>query len=287
MTRRGFAGALAGTAALLASACSPLTLFNRFAPRDPARQPGQGLAYGADPRQRLDLYAPEGGGMGLPVLVFFYGGGWNSGRRQDYAWVGHSLAAQGFLVIVPDYRLAPAHPYPDFVQDGAAAVRWALDHAAAYGGDPDRLAISGHSAGAYIALQLAMDQAFLQAAGVDPRRVRAVAGLSGPYDFYPFVSPLAVEAFGRWPDPKATQPINHVGPGRPPAFLAHGDADTLVELSNTYNLSKALRAAGDEVETKIYPGVDHPGMILALSPAFRGKAPVLADMTSFLTRHLA
>jgi acetyl esterase/lipase len=284
MTRRGFNGALAGMAALLASACSPLTLYNRFAPRDPAKRTGRDIAYGPDPRQKLDVYAPEGGGTGLPVLVFFYGGGWNSGSRHDYAWVGHSLAAQGFVVIVPDYRLAPVHTYPAFVQDGAAAVKWTLDHAGAYGGDPARLSISGHSAGAYIALQLAMDQAFLAAAGVDPKQIRAVAGLSGPYDFYPFVSPLAIEAFAEWPNPKDTQPINHVGPGRPPAFLAHGDKDQLVELSNTYNLAKALRAAGDTVEVKIYPGVDHPGIILALSPTFRGKAPVLADMTSFLKR---
>jgi acetyl esterase/lipase len=283
MTRRGLNSALAGAGALLTAACSPLTLYNNLAPRDPARRAGRDIAYGPDPRQKLDVYTPEtASGAPWPVLVFFYGGGWNSGRRQDYAWVGQSLAARGFLVVVPDYRLVPQVRYPAFVQDGAAAVRWTQDHAGAFGGDPQRILLAGHSAGAYIALQLAMDQAFLRDAGVDLRRIKGVAGLSGPYDFLPFDVPASREAFGQWPDAKDTQPINHVGAGRPAAFLAHGDKDDTVMLSNTVNLAKALRAAGDEVEEKIYPGVDHPGIILALSPLFRGKAPVLADMTAFL-----
>ena len=285
MTRRGFTGALAGAGAWLASACSPLTLYNTLAPRDPARRAGRDIAYGPDPRHRLDVYTPDAAsGAPLPVLVFFYGGGWNSGRRQDYAWVGQNLAAQGFVVVVPDYRLVPQIRYPAFVQDGAAAVRWTQDHAAEFGGDPQRILLAGHSAGAYIALQLAMNQAFLQSAGVDLQRIRGVAGLAGPYDFLPFDVASSREAFGGWPDLRDTQPINHVAPGRPPAFLAHGDKDDMVRISNTVNLAKALRAAGDEVEVNIYPGVDHPGIILALSPLFRGKAPVLSDMMGFLRR---
>jgi len=285
MTRRGFNGALAGAGALLASACSPLSLYNTLAPRDSARRAGRDIAYGADPRQRLDVYTPDAvSGTPPPVLVFFYGGGWNSGRRQDYAWVGQNLAARGFVVVVPDYRLVPQARYPAFVQDGAAAVRWTQDHAADFGGDPRRILLAGHSAGAYIAMQLTMDQAFLRDAGVELPHIKGVAGLSGPYDFLPFDVPASREAFGLWPDPRDTQPINHVGPGRPPVFLAHGDKDDTVELSNTVNMAKALRAAGDEVEVKIYPGVDHPGIILALSPLFRGKAPVLADMTGFLRK---
>ena len=282
MTRRGLIGALAGPAALIASACSPLTAFNTLAPRDPARRAGRDIAYGSDPRQKLDVYVPQGGGRGLPVLVFFYGGGWNSGRRQDYAWVGQSLAAQGFVVIVPDYRLVPQVLYPGFVQDGAAAVRWAHEHAGEYGGDPQRLLLSGHSAGAYIAMQLAMDQTLLTAAEVDPRLIKGVAGLAGPYDFLPFDVDASRQAFGQWPNARETQPINHVAPGRPPVFVAHGDKDDTVMLTNTTHMAKALQAAGDRVEMKIYPGVDHPGIVLALSRVFRGKAPVLADMVGFL-----
>jgi len=282
MARRTFAAGLAGA---LAAACSPLTAFNTLAPRDPAVRVGRDLAYGPDPRQALDVYAPVGGAHGAPVLIFFYGGSWNSGRRQDYAFVGQALASRGFLCVVPDYRLVPDVRYPAFMQDAAAAVRWVRDHAAAYGGDPARISLAGHSAGAYIALQLALDTEFLTAAQVDPGLIRSVAGLSGPYDFLPLQVESTQAAFGGYPDLPATQPINHVHSGAPPAFLAHGSKDTLVEVRNTLALGKALAAAGDVVEVKIYPGLSHPDTVLALSLLLRGKAPILEDMTSFIRAH--
>ena len=219
------------------------------------------------------------------MLVFFYGGGWDSGRRQDYAFAGQALAAQGFVTVAPDYRLVPQVRYPDFLTDCAAAVAWAHAHAAAYGGDPDRILLAGHSAGAYNAMMLALNTRYLRDAGVDPRVIRAAAGLSGPYDFLPFRVKSTLETFGQASDPAATQPINHVAPGAPPIFLAHGDKDTLVYPKNTLALAAALSRAGDTVEVKIYPGLSHADLVLALSRPFRGKAPVLADMTAFLKAH--
>jgi acetyl esterase/lipase len=195
------------------------------------------------------------------------------------------LASRGFLCVVADYRLTPDVRYPAFMQDAAAAVRWVRDHAAAYGGDPGRISLAGHSAGAYIALQLALDTEFLSAAQVDPGLIRSVAGLSGPYDFLPLQVESTQAAFGGYPDLPATQPINHVHAGAPPAFLAHGSKDTLVEVRNTLALGKALAAAGDVVEVKIYPGLSHPDTVLALSLLLRGKAPILEDMTSFIRAH--
>lgn len=276
--RRAFGAGLAGT---LVSACSPLTAFNTLAPRDPAHRVGRDIAYGPDPRQALDVYAPIGGAKGAPVVIFYYGGGWDSGRRQDYAFVGQALASRGFLCVTPDYRLVPQVRYPAFVEDAAAAVRWVRDHAAAFGGDPARIAVCGHSAGAYIAMMIALDTSFLQAAGVDPAIIRAAGGLSGPYDFLPLAVASTQAAFGGAPDLPATQPINHVHPGAPPTFLAHGSKDTLVWVRNAVDLGKALAAAGDVVEVKIYPGLTHPDTVLALSVLLRGKAPILADMTGF------
>ena len=285
MHRRGLILAASSLAGALASACSPLTAFNTLAPRDPAARAGRDIAYGPDPRQRLDVYTPKGGAAGAPVLVFFYGGGWDSGRRQDYAFAGQALAAQGFVTVAPDYRLVPQVRYPDFLTDCAAAVAWAHAHAAAYGGDPDRILLAGHSAGAYNAMMLALNTRYLRDAGVDPRVIRAAAGLSGPYDFLPFRVKSTLETFGQASDPAATQPINHVAPGAPPIFLAHGDKDTLVYPKNTLALAAALSRAGDTVEVKIYPGLSHADLVLALSRPFRGKAPVLADMTAFLKAH--
>ena len=290
-TRRSLLAAGFGAigAAVALAGCNNLTTLNRLN----ALTPGDGnvvkrvdgAAYGPNPRQKLDVYAPAEGKGPLPVLVFFYGGGWNSGFRGGYAFVAKAFAARGFVVVVPDYRLVPAVRFPAFVDDGAAAIRWTVAHIAAAGGDPRRIAVAGHSAGAHIATLLALDPHYLTAAGV-PGSIKAVAGLAGPYDFLPFDKPSSVAAFGQATDPKATQPINFARRDAPPALLLTGDADDIVRPRNTVALAAALRAKGARVETKTYPGVGHIGLLLALSKPFRGKADVLATMIEFLSRTL-
>ena len=286
-TRRNalFAG-LAALTASLAAACSPLSMFATLAPKDRARRGASGIAYGPLPRQTLDVYTPAIPAPGLPTAVFFYGGSWDSGRRQDYRWVGQALAAKGFVAIVADYRLYPEVRFPAFLEDGARAVRWAADHAAEYGGDPSHLVLIGHSAGAYNAMMLALDPSWLQAAGVDPATIRGVAGLAGPYDFLPLDGPVTQRTFGEAPDLALTQPIRFVGPATPPVFLATGEADTTVYPRNSRKLEKALREAGRRVEAHYYPGVDHAGIVLALSRPLRGRAPVLDQMATFLKARL-
>ena len=276
---------LAGLGALLTSACSPLTMFATLSPKDPAAVVARGEAYGPSPRQRLDVYAPRGAKGQAPIAVFFYGGSWDSGRRQDYNWVGRALASRGFVTVVADYRLYPEVKYPDFLADSAQAVRWASDHAARFGADPSRIVLVGHSAGAYNAAMLAFDGRYLQAAGVDPKRVKAMAGLSGPYDFLPLKGDITHRIFGETADLPGTQPTAYVTAASPPAFLATGDADDMVWPKNTVALACSLRTAGVEVEERHYPGVDHIRMVLALSKPLRGRAPVLDEMTEFLRRH--
>ncbi|MDQ2859369.1 MAG: alpha/beta hydrolase [Pseudomonadota bacterium] len=287
MTRRGLTASIVGVFAAILAACSPLTVYNALGPRDPTARQAHDIAYGSMPRQKLDIYAPLQTGGAAPVLVFFHGGTWNSGRRQDYAFIGQALASRGFVTVIPDYRLVPEVRYPTFLQDGAAAVRWARDHAAEYGGDPRRIVLVGHSAGAYNAMMLALDGEFLKAVGVDPAAIKAVAGLSGPYNFLPLNVPWTIAAFSGYPDLPATQPINYASAASPPAFLAHGDKDTLVSPQNTIALGRKLEQAGATVEVKLYPGLHHPDTALALSRLYRSQAPVLDDMTAFLKAHAA
>lgn len=272
-------------AAKLSDAFSPLALFQALAPKDPAVRAARGVAFGDDPRQRLDVYAPRRGEGPAPVAVFFYGGSWDSGRREHYGWVGRALAAQGFLALVADYRLFPHARYPDFLHDGALAVRWAADHAGRFGGDPGRIVLTGHSAGAYNAVMLGLDGRYLEAAGVDPACVRAVAGLSGPYDFLPLRSDITRRIFGEAQDLAATQPLAHVTAASPPAFLATAERDDMVWPKNTFALARCYREAGAVVEERSYPGMDHVRMVLALSRPLRSRAPVLAEMAGFLRRH--
>lgn len=274
-------------AALLAgfalSGCSPLTTFDALIPKDAgSRQTAQGIAYGSDARQRLDVYVPDedrARPTGRPVVVFFYGGSWNSGTRKGYDFVGRALAARGFVTIIPDYRLVPEVRYPAFVEDGAAAVRWARQHAAEYGGNPDEIVLVGHSAGAYIAAMLALDERWL---GEERRAVRGFAGLAGPYDFAPFDVPASQDAFGLWPDPAETQPITWAGVGDPPTLLLTGDDDDVVKPFNSTALATQLRAAGVPVEHKRYPELGHVGLITSFARPWRGRSSALDDVTLFV-----
>ncbi len=273
-------GPVAGTLlGLLASACSPLLTFNALVPKDGGtRLVAQDVAYGGDPRQQLDLYAPSKAAGRLPVIVFFYGGSWNSGTKRGYAFVGRALAAQGFLVAVPDYRLVPAVQYPAFLEDSAAAVRWVRGNAARYGGDGDAIVLAGHSAGAYNAAMLALDPKWL---GEDRQAVRGLIGLAGPYDFLPLEPGVALDTFGAVRDPASTQPISYATRDDPPVFIGWGTKDTTVRPSNSEHLAARLAAAGVRVEAHPYPGLTHVAMVTALARPFRGHAPVLADLAAF------
>ncbi|MEO7410919.1 MAG: alpha/beta hydrolase [Sphingomicrobium sp.] len=280
---------LLGGAGLALLGCSPAGLLNgvsRLTGDGEVRTAVRGAAFGPDPRQRLDVYAPEKSAAKglLPVVIFFYGGGWVDGNRGDYAFAGRAFAAQGFVAVVADYRLVPQVRFPAFVEDGALAVKWVHDKIALHGGDPARIALSGHSAGAYIAAMLSLDTRFLTNVGVDPAIVRGAALLSGPYDFYPFTEQRGRDALGQWPRPLETQPISFARADAPPMLLMHGTADTIVRPYNSEKLAAKLTALRAPVDLKLYPGKSHTDTIKSLSPAFRGSTPALADAIAFLRR---
>jgi acetyl esterase/lipase len=243
------------------------------------RRAARDVAYGAAPRQKLDIYTPPQGAKNRPVLVFFYGGNWDSGDKQDYAFAGRAFAELGYVTVLPDYTHSHERPYPAFMADAGAALAWVAAHIAQYGGDPARIVAAGHSAGAYIAATLALDPRW-GATGL----VRAAIGLAGPYDFLPFDSPVTERTFGDAPDLPATQPVNHVSADAPPFLLITGDADTTVRPRHSESLATRLRAAGGEAELILYPGISHTGPLKALARPFRSHAPVLRDIAAFLAR---
>lgn len=266
--------------------CSSVGAFNAVIPFDEgSSRLAEGVAYGAHPRQKLDVYAPDGARKGLPVVLFIYGGSWNSGDRGDYAFVGRALASQGFVTMVMDYRLVPETVFPGFVEDAASATAWIKLHAGDYGGDPDRLFVMGHSAGAYIAAMVAVTPTYLREAGLSGRVFRGFVGLAGPYDFLPLDVAATQTAFGTFKDLPRTQPVVVASAGSPPALLAHGRDDTTVYPYNTEDLAKVLRSKGVAVTERYYPGLTHAGIIVDVSRPFRNKAPVLADAVQFMRAH--
>jgi acetyl esterase/lipase len=251
-----------------------------------ARQAAEGVAFGTY-GQTLDIWAPADPPAGkLPVVIFWYGGGWAKGDRAAYAFAGRALAKDGFLVVIPDYRKVPDVLFPAFLDDGAEAVAWVQANVAEHGGDPGRVAFMGHSAGAYQAVMLALDSKRLAAAGADPGIVKAAVGLSGPYDFYPFDKPRSIAAMGQWPRPEETQPIAFARADAPPLLLVTSEGDETVRPKNANNLAAKLRGMGAPVEVKNYGPLDHEEIVMALSKPFRAKGPVLADSVAFLKARL-
>jgi acetyl esterase/lipase len=243
------------------------------------------VAYGTQ-SQTLDVWHLNNKCIKRPILVFFYGGGWVKGTAAEYGWAARAYADKGFTVVVPDYRKVPGVAYPAFVQDAAEAVKWARDNADAIGGDADKIAIAGHSAGGYAVAALALDRRWMTAVGVDPAVVKAAVGLSGPYDFFPFTG-RAVAAFGAWPTPAETQPIAHARADAPPMMLVTGTEDTTVRPKNARNLAARLLALGAPAVLKEYAALGHEDIVMALSLPFRDKAPVLDDTSAFVMRALA
>ncbi|HEX3675236.1 MAG TPA: alpha/beta hydrolase [Rhizomicrobium sp.] len=273
-----------GISALLATlaGCGPATL-NLFVPSE-GYTIQHDIAFGSDPRQKLDIYVPDGGVKNAPVLLFLYGGSWQTGDKDGYRWVGQTFASQGVVTVIADYRLYPPAHFPDFVVDAALALRKVHEIIATYGGDPGRIFVAGHSAGAYNAIMLASDPKFIHDAGGDMSWIRGAIGIAGPYDFLPMTDPAIIAAFGSANDPQ-TQPITFVDGKRPPMLLVAGTADETVSPGNTDRMTAKLKANGSEVQEILYPGVGHIGIILSLAPGFRDKTTLRDDMLAFIRAH--
>lgn len=276
---------LRATALLLGSiilpSCSPVDALNATVPFDGVTVQ-HNIAYAPGARRMMDVYRPTHATGPLPLVLFIYGGSWDSGSKDDYKFVAAPLARQGVVVAVADYRLVPEVHFPAFVDDVAKAAAFAHNHAAEWGANPRLMFLMGHSAGAYNVLMLGLDPHYLADAGMPRRDLAGVISLAGPADFLPLDDRATVAAFGQFPDLAATQPVHFADAHNPPLLLLHGQADTMVYLRNSTALAARVRAAGGPVTLITYPGIGHIGLITAIAPLFDGRAPVLADVMNFI-----
>ncbi len=266
---------------VLCTACSPLVVLNATIPDDGYEVAGT-RAYGMHARQRLDVYTPQDETVGRPVVIFFYGGSWKRGERAHYRFVGQALASRGFVAVVPDYRTYPEGRFPDFMEDAAEAFHWVLKNIREYGGDPTRVYLLGHSAGAHIAALLTLDRGYLARVGVDTREIRGTIGLAGPYAFDPIVYRSLRPGFGHIQDPDVARPITFARGDAPGVLLLHGSSDRTVRPANSVRLAQQLRKAGSSARYIAYDDIGHVGILLALADGYRARAPVLDDITAFV-----
>ena len=282
-TRRGL---LLGGAVAALSACSPLQTLNAVSAGGSGHQARAGVPYGELPRQRLDLYTPAFGirpPEGWPMVVFFYGGSWSSGEREDYRFVGAALAERGIVTLVADYRLYPQVTYPAFLQDCALALAYGLREAARLGADSRRVFVMGHSAGGYNAAMLALDPRWLRAVGHSPRELAGWIGLAGAYDFFPSQDPELQAVFHHPDYPAGGQPIDHVRSDAPRTFIGASPKDKVVSYERSaVALATRLKGAGVPVTFKSYPDASHQTTIGAFAWPLRYAGPVLNDVVAFV-----
>ena len=275
MRRRLLGGFLTAVLCAFLAACSGTDLVNALTPSDGYSLQSD-IAYGPDPRHRLDLYRPKGRDAEATV-VFFYGGGWEDGERSDYRFVGEAFTSRGLAVAIPDYRLYPEVRYPAFLEDSAAAVAWLRENLTG------PLYLLGHSAGAYNAVMLALDRRLLAAHGLVPcKALVGVVGLAGPYDFLPLRDPDLKAIFGPPEGHPATQPVSYVTAEAPPLLLLSGTDDGIVLPYNSRVLAERQRAAGGMAEARFYQDLGHIRIVGALSRPLRSSAPVLDDILAFI-----
>lgn len=264
------------------SACAPLATINAVTTSTTYTRTAH-IPYGSDPRQQLDVYVPRAAHVNAPVVVYFYGGSWNSGSRRDYAFIGEALAARGMIVVIPDYRLYPQVRYPSFVEDSALAVAWAIREANAWGGDAKKVFVMGHSAGAYNAAMVALDSRWLAESNMKPTQLRGWIGMAGPYDFLPIENPNVQPVFFHPETPLDSQPIRHVSLASPPVLLMAASSDKVVNPDrNTRGLAARLRETGVSVREVYFDRVNHASLIASIAWPLRWMAPTLDEITRFV-----
>jgi acetyl esterase/lipase len=239
--------------------------------------------YADDLDERLDVYRPDAT-AGAPVVVFFYGGRWQDGSRHDYAFVGRALASRGLITVVPDYREYPEVRFPTFVEDAALVVAWTRTHVARLGGDPRRIYLAGHSAGAHIATLLGTDARYLATVGMEPRDLAGIVAIAGPHDFLPITDADLAEIFGPPERYSDSQPVSFVDGDEPPFLLLHGEDDDAVRVRNSESLAARLRAVDVACDLRLYPGVGHVRILAAIDPDYARLAPTLDDVVRFVGR---
>jgi len=264
---------------LFLTACSPLEILNSTVDHN-GYTSQVGLVYGSDKRQKLDVHLPNQVSNNADVVIFYYGGRWQYGSKQEYAFVVDALTSRGLVTVIPDYRLFPQVDWQSFVQDGASAYQWVHNNIEKFNGNPQRIFVMGHSAGAHISAMVAVDDRLLN---TNIKRPCGFIGLAGPYDFLPIEQPDIQRVFASERDLRKTQPITYASKDDPAMLLIHGLDDDIVKPGNSRRLAKRVQKAGGNAETKMYSDIDHIDILLSLSSTFRFYSPALEDSVTFMS----
>ena len=243
---------------------------------DVAYVPASAADYDAA-RHRLDVYQPKAAQAALrPVVLFIHGGSWNSGSKNSFLYkaIGRRLAKQGFVGVVISYRLAPQVQVPQQADDCARALAWTVAHIKAYGGDPARIVLMGHSAGGGLAALLATGSDSLLARHGLPATAAHAVLLDDPagLDMLDYLTKMQYPNDAQYLVPFSRDPtvwrqasaLYHLRAGAPPYSLYIG-GDTYPSIkSSSERFAERLKQLGQPPKYTLLPGKKHVGMITQL-----------------------
>jgi acetyl esterase/lipase len=222
------------------------------------------VPYGTDPKQRMDLYFPVQKTGNAPVLLFLHGGGFREGDRKQYGYVAEPFAKQGILTVVASYRLTSGgFKYPDQPDDAKALVTWIYRNIAKYGGNPNAIYVSGHSAGAILTADIGVDLAWMDQAKVPRAALRGIVPISGSYDLR---NSKRQDYLPTSEAEEKASALLHVNAPAPVAIVAFGSKEDRLK-DPSAALVKAIAAKGAQARTLTLEGKDHAGAVWELSDA--------------------
>jgi acetyl esterase/lipase len=232
-------------------------------------------------KHKLDLYLPKGK-KDFPVFFFVHGGAWVMGDRKDCGPGGRLFARNGIGTVIISYRLSPQVKHPAHIQDVAKAFAWTHKHIKEYGGRPDQIFISGHSAGGHLVALLATDESYLKSEGLTLAAIKGAIPLSGVYRIRPGDN-LTKEVFGDAKACKQASPLEHVKGKHPPFLIAYGDDDFRTCDVMSEQLGKALKDCKGEAAVLKVPDRNH--LTIVLKAAAGEDDPLTQAVLKFIARH--
>ncbi|MBO6521934.1 MAG: alpha/beta hydrolase [Rhodospirillales bacterium] len=214
------------------------------------------IPFGDTPAEVLDVYPAHESDDAAPVLIFFHGGYWFSRHKNDFRYIPVGFAPAGAMVVVVNYALVPDVDLPELVRQCRASVAWTCKNAAEHGGDPNRIYISGHSAGGHItAMMNATDWSEWD---VDPGAIKGSMAISGLYDLEPIRLNYMNPTLGFTPEIVSTLSPIHLKPTvNAPIVFAVGGAETPEFHRHNKMLSGPWAQAGMACEEITVPDLNH------------------------------
>ena len=224
-----------------------------------------------DNKDLLDIYMPEGKNQ-APVIVYFHGGALLTGNKSWGKDIGHKVAESGIGLVSVNYRLSPEFQHPNHVHDAAAATAWVINNIAAYGGDPQKVYVAGHSAGAYLAALLAIDSTLLKIHEIENSKL-AGAVLISPFLFVEETAKVRIESDATYKTIWGNEPQSwiqasvtpHILPNRDNILLIYADGDDDWRKEQNERFATAMTDAGNlRVFTKEVPNRAHLTLLTAI-----------------------